>query len=271
MCKCNKILLFIFVLLISINTVVFGKGFMVDFYDDGGGGCSHSWIGATCTEPKTCSKCKKTEGSSNGHSFNSKIMLIATCAENGVEKFTCTACKKSYTRPVLSENHKYGEYIITRNPTCEENGAKERSCDLCGKKDVATIRFLGHQVKMINSNTLNGGEHIVKCTRPGCNLYRVEAHKPSATGDCTCGYTDLDIAYFAANGYGGDSATTDDGYAAVAEQERKKFSKAKLKEEMEKAEYIDMTFFSAGLANIEVSIDSYVECGKDKRNDYKNC
>lgn len=32
-----------------------------------GCGCSHEWQEATCTEPKTCSKCGEIEGEALGH------------------------------------------------------------------------------------------------------------------------------------------------------------------------------------------------------------
>lgn len=32
-------------------------------------GCSHEWVDATCTEPKTCSKCGETEGEALGHKW----------------------------------------------------------------------------------------------------------------------------------------------------------------------------------------------------------
>lgn len=48
-------------------------------------GCcmSHEWKEATCTEPKTCSKCNETEGEALGHTW-----ADATCAKPK----TCTVC-----------------------------------------------------------------------------------------------------------------------------------------------------------------------------------
>ena len=39
--------------------------------DGGTGSCSHRWVSATCTKPKTCSKCETTSGSALGHTTNS--------------------------------------------------------------------------------------------------------------------------------------------------------------------------------------------------------
>lgn len=51
-------------------------------------GCcmSHEWADATCTEPKTCTKCGKTEGEALGHQW-----IDATCTEPK----TCSVCGKT--------------------------------------------------------------------------------------------------------------------------------------------------------------------------------
>ncbi|MBQ9784431.1 MAG: trypsin-like peptidase domain-containing protein [Clostridia bacterium] len=46
--------------------------------------CSHAWVDATCTTPKTCSKCQETEGEAIGHSW-----LDPTCTAPK----TCSACQ----------------------------------------------------------------------------------------------------------------------------------------------------------------------------------
>ena len=33
-------------------------------------GHQHTWVEATCTEPKTCSECGETEGEALGHQFS---------------------------------------------------------------------------------------------------------------------------------------------------------------------------------------------------------
>lgn len=51
-----------------------------------GCGHEHTWIEATCTEPKTCTECGNTEGEALGHSW-----IDATCAAPK----TCTICAKT--------------------------------------------------------------------------------------------------------------------------------------------------------------------------------
>lgn len=47
-------------------------------------GHQHTWVEATCTEPKTCSECGETEGEALGHQFSEATYWAApTCSECG--------------------------------------------------------------------------------------------------------------------------------------------------------------------------------------------
>lgn len=54
-----------------------------DSYTEEASPKGHTWVDATCTEPKTCSVCNATEGEANGHSW-----VDATCTEPK----TCSVC-----------------------------------------------------------------------------------------------------------------------------------------------------------------------------------
>ena len=65
--------------------------------------CTHDWKAATCTAPKTCAKCKATEGSAAGHNWKDATCTTPkTCATCGATEGaaaghtytdgTCTAC-----------------------------------------------------------------------------------------------------------------------------------------------------------------------------------
>lgn len=74
--------------------------------------CSHAWISADCTSPKTCSKCNITSGSAKGHKWESATCQspkkcktcgisegeIGNCKDNGKGK-----CKYCGTDLVLSK------------------------------------------------------------------------------------------------------------------------------------------------------------------------
>ena len=75
-------------------------------------GCciSHEWKEATCTEPKVCTKCGKTEGDALGHTW-----VEATCAEPK----HCSVCGETEGEPL--------EHTLT-----EANYQQAATCEVCG-------------------------------------------------------------------------------------------------------------------------------------------
>lgn len=78
-------------------------------------GCcmSHEWKEATCTEPKTCAKCGKSEGEALGHTW-----VGATCAEAK----HCSVCGEIEGEPL---EHTWA------NATCVE----AKHCSVCGETE----------------------------------------------------------------------------------------------------------------------------------------
>ena len=95
--------------------------------------CSHSWKAATCTAPKTCSKCGTTEGGAAGHNWSD-----ATCTAPKTCK-TCNATEGS------AAGHSWKDATCTTPKTCSKCGATEGSaaghsysngtCSVCGTAD----------------------------------------------------------------------------------------------------------------------------------------
>lgn len=84
-----------------------------------GCGCSHVWLAATCTAPRTCELCGETQGLPLGHTYQD-----ATCTEAK----TCTVCKATEGEPL---GHTY------RDATCTE----AKFCTVC---DTVEGEPLGH-------------------------------------------------------------------------------------------------------------------------------
>lgn len=78
-----------------------------------GCGHEHTWAEATCTEPKTCSECGKTEGEPLGHTW-----VEATCAEPK----HCSVCGETEGETL---EHTWVE------ATC----AEPKHCSVCGKTE----------------------------------------------------------------------------------------------------------------------------------------
>lgn len=100
-------------------------------------GHQHVWKEATCTEPKTCTECGKTEGSPLGHTW-----AEATCAAPK----TCSVCGKTEGTAL---EHTWMEATCTAPKTCSVCGETEgtvlehtwteatcitpKTCSVCGK------------------------------------------------------------------------------------------------------------------------------------------
>ncbi len=76
-------------------------------------GHQHTWKSATCTEPKTCTKCGETEGSALGHSWEK-----ATCTEPK----TCSRCGKTEGTAL---GHSWKKQTETTPKMCTKCGEME--------------------------------------------------------------------------------------------------------------------------------------------------
>ncbi len=95
------------------------EGVSFEFY------CGHEWVEATCTEPKTCSKCGATEGEALGHDVSEyESNNDATCTEDGTKTGTCARCGEEIT--VVDEGSALGHNYVDN--VCTNCGAKK--CDL---------------------------------------------------------------------------------------------------------------------------------------------
>ena len=108
----------------------------------------HTWVGANCETPKTCSECGVTEGAALGHVEETLAAKPATCTEAGLtEGKKCSVCDKVL---VAQEDVKaLGHDIIDdegKAPTCTETGFTAGThCSRCDYLvDAELIEALGH-------------------------------------------------------------------------------------------------------------------------------
>ena len=109
--------------------------------------CAHEWKKATCTAPKTCLICGKTQGEELGHKW-----LAATCTEPEVcercgkeegeplghawKKATCTepeTCGRCLETRGSALGHDIADWKVTKEATCTETGEREGVCKRCGE------------------------------------------------------------------------------------------------------------------------------------------
>lgn len=89
--------------------------------------CVHSWVDATCTEPKTCALCGATEGESLGHDLTQHEAQDPTCTEHGWEAYECCSrCDYSTYVELPAEGHSYVDGV----------------CEHCGEADPDAVVVL---------------------------------------------------------------------------------------------------------------------------------
>ena len=114
------------IIIVATGIILVITGFIV-YYT-----CYHRWDDATCTKPKTCSICGKTEGEALGHRW-----MDATCTEPQI----CSVCKETKGKAL---GHKADTWSTIKEATCTEAGEKEATCKRCGKSLVEEIPMMEH-------------------------------------------------------------------------------------------------------------------------------
>ena len=96
--------------------------------------CEHVWEAATCTSPKTCSICNKTEGAPTGHTVVVDTAVAPTCTSTGLTEGThCSTCGEVLTAQAFLDKTPHTEQIKEGYaPTCFRDGlSDEIKCGVC--------------------------------------------------------------------------------------------------------------------------------------------
>lgn len=100
-----------------------------------GCGCRHEWQDASCTEPKTCTQCGKTDGESLGHTvIEWTVTKESSCTEHGTEAGRCTVCGAQTERETELKAHTLGDWFVLEEPTETKNGVRVIQCTVCGEE-----------------------------------------------------------------------------------------------------------------------------------------
>lgn len=131
----------------------------------------HDWQDATCTEPRTCSSCKATDGEPLGHKLGDATCLSpATCSVCGTKqgfraKHTfvsatctepehCSVCGKKAHWYSLSLGHKW------EDATC----AVPKTCSVCGETDgEPTNHYSIQHITTVKPTCQTDGEKTFTC------------------------------------------------------------------------------------------------------------
>ena len=94
----------------------------------------HSWQNASCTEPKTCTRCGQTEGNPLGHSFLWNAVEQASCSKAGIEEGVCPVCGEMEHREIEKLPHTPdGDWVVTKEAVGGAEGTQVRYCAVCGE------------------------------------------------------------------------------------------------------------------------------------------
>ena len=101
--------------------------------------CDHTWMDATCTKPKTCSKCNITEGIPLEHNItNWDTIISSTCSTKGTAVGLCTLCQNTITKSLELLPHTEGNWEITKEAV-DGIGEKGLKCTVCGEIYVREV------------------------------------------------------------------------------------------------------------------------------------
>lgn len=143
--------------------------------------CVHKWVAATCTAPKTCSKCGATSGVKLGHNY---------AAANCTTAKHCTRCGLKVGSPLGHSNK-----ITYTSATCTTEGFEISTCSRCGNVSKKMIQSrLGHievpgdaYNKVTPATCTSNGSHVYYCGR--CKAYLRTATIPKLGHDTKVTYT----------------------------------------------------------------------------------
>ena len=105
----------------------------------------HHWQEATCTSPKTCTRCGMTVGEPLGHTYTPWRKTAATCTEPGREERFCIRCNASEIKETKALGHAWGEWTLIEPSDCVNHGSRMHTCTSCGVTKIGTLPLEPHK------------------------------------------------------------------------------------------------------------------------------
>lgn len=127
-----------------------------------GSPAEHTWKDATCTQPKQCA-CGATEGEPLGHAYQGEVYIAATCSVTGQMKYKCTRCSSgTYFETIEKIPHTYGEW----KPQPSLSTGHLHQCTVCGQGESGKCTY-DEGVVTREPTCGEWGESIHTCTLCG--------------------------------------------------------------------------------------------------------
>ena len=105
----------------------------------------------TCTSEgtaiKTCTKCNATVTETipkTSHKYANTV-VAPTCTADGYTLHKCSVCGTSYKDSTTkATGHRYGNSVVTKQPTCTSEGTKTKTCTKCNATVTEKLPAKGH-------------------------------------------------------------------------------------------------------------------------------
>ena len=191
--------------------------------------CSHQWSQATCTLPKTCSLCNKTEGKALGHTPNADdgdcttAITCAVCGDVAIAAKEHTGGTATCNRKAHCSvcNQEYGELAAHTWSSVAATEEYDKHCTVCG---LVAEEQIGHNHTFEDVLSYDDGGHYyaATCGHPYVkkeytphDYKKGDVAKPTCTElgytvyTCACGKVRKD-EYLPANGHSFEKACSYD-------------------------------------------------------------
>lgn len=91
-----------------------------------------------------CDDCGEPSEKEDHHFGDWTITKQPTCTEEGAREHTCVECGKTVSETIPPEEHDWGDWVILLDPTCTEEGRVRHECNTCGAVEEETVAPTGH-------------------------------------------------------------------------------------------------------------------------------
>jgi hypothetical protein len=120
------------------------------------------------------------------HKMTTIIDKAATCGDAGIQHLECTIChtKEEETEIPPTEQHVFGAYEITTQPTATKNGVKTRTCTICGTSESISINKLSSNMPTSNTLTSITASNFARTYSSKSQSFSIRA-KCNSTGKLT--------------------------------------------------------------------------------------